>query len=423
MIQSLVLVTQNYLHFAGRQTLADIASRVRLSIVLEPEEVLNPHVAPYIAEVHRLKGRTERNLQPSFDAEDLAALARREIAAAGGDPHAVRLFCQHEDNVLPTAQARAATGIPGDGPDLVSRFRDKILMKEALADKFPDALPKYRPLAVERAAADAQAYYAELVAQLGTRKLVVKPTCGAGSLNVAIITGPQDLRAAAERIQTDERAFDYEVDEFLEGTMHQCDSFVRDGEVIFSGILELGCSNFDFVQGKPLSVYPVTDPGDYQRLFDFNQAVVTALGFRDGSVHHELFVRRDPDGVPVLKFVEIAARVPGGLGVPFHERNSGINLIDENLRLALGAAERPGFRIRNDVVSALLPVGHGTVVALNEPKISSEYSIAWRVAVGDVVDSRSLIDNAGILTLTNSDAAVLRRDFESLQQYVPVTCG
>lgn len=423
MVKTLVLVSQAYLGFATREALATVASRVRIAIVLEHEDVLNPALAPFVHEVHRLRGHSRQNLQPAFAAEELAAVTRQEIAAAGGDPASVVLFCQHEDNVLPTAQARLLTGVPGDGPELVRRFRDKIVMKQALADSLPQALPRYLPLDVERAGADADAYYRELAGRLGRSRLVVKPTAGAGSLDVVIVSGPQDLRAAAGRIRSSEREFAYEVDEFLEGTMYQCDSFVRHGEVRFCGILELGCSNFDFVKGHPLSVYSVAEENDYRELFAFNQAVVTALGFTDGSTHHEMFVQRRANGTLSVKFVEIAARVPGGLGVPFHERNSGINLVDANLLLALGdpRADTVTFETRHDVVSALLPVGHGRITALNEPELASDYSIDWRVRVGDVVDSRSLIDNAGILTLVNVDRAALRRDFESLQAYVPVS--
>ncbi len=35
------------------------------------------------------------------------------------------------------------------------------------------------------------------------------------------------------------------------------------------------------------------------------------------------------------------------------------------------------------------------------------------------MDSRSLADTAGILTLYNADPKVLRADFEALQHYVP----
>lgn len=424
MIESLVFVSQAYLQYATNKTLEQAASRARLSIVLDRGEDLHPKLVPYVSEVHRLTGRMRTNLQPSFDGDELTAVVGRQIDASGGDPGKVALFCQHEDNVLPAAYARRRTGIRGDGPDLVRRFRDKLAMKQALAERLPESLPRYRRLSPGRAAVDPAGYYDELTAALGTEKLVVKPTLGAGSLNVTIVTSPAGLAVAAEKIRDSDREFEYEVDEFVKGTMYQCDSFVRDGRVVFSGILELGCSNFDFVQGRPLSVCPVTDGETYRRLFDHNQDVVTTLGFQNGSTHHEVFARWTGDGRLIIKFIEIAARVPGGLGVPFHELNSGINLIDANLWLALGDAVVDDLSIdrRNNVVSALLPVGHGTIASLNEPDILSEYSIDWRVQVGDVVDSRSLVDNAGILTLLNDDPDVLRRDFESLHGYVPVTC-
>ncbi|GAB3667701.1 hypothetical protein GCM10027589_33740 [Actinocorallia lasiicapitis] len=424
MIKNLVLVSQSYLGFATDETLAHAASRARISLVLDAEEKIHPRLAPHVAEVHRLTGTVRHTLQPSFDVAELTALVRSVLTASGGDPAELALFCQNEDNVVPVAHVRELLGIAGDGPELVRRFRDKVVMKQALAARLPEVLPRYRRLDLDRIDADAASYFTELVAELGTDTLIVKPTGGAGSLNVAVIAGAADLVTAAARIRADSREFAYEVDEHLQGTMYQCDSFVRDGKVVFSGILELGCSNFDFVQGRPLSVHPVTDEELYGRLFAYNQDVVSALGFRDGSTHHELFVRRTADGGITTKFVEIAARVPGGLGVPFHERNSGINLIDANLWLALGdpRADSVTFDRRDNVVSALLPVGRGRVVALNEPELASAYSIGWNVAVGDTVDPRSLIDNAGILTLTHDDPAVLRRDFESLATYVPVTC-
>nr|BFE97089.1 hypothetical protein GCM10020185_76250 [Pseudomonas brassicacearum subsp. brassicacearum] len=70
-------------------------------------------------------------------------------------------------------------------------------------------------------------------------------------------------------------------------------------------------------------------------------------------------------------------------------------------------------------MSALLPLRKGRISQLNEPPISSTYDIDWRVAPGMVVDSRSLADTAGILTLYNADPKVLRADFEALQDYVP----
>lgn len=425
MIESIVFISQGYLGYATVATLEKAAAQARLSVVLLPGEELHPRLVPYISKIHRVAGQARSHVVPAFGADELTQIALAEIESRGGDPARVALFCQIEDNVLPTALVRQRTGIRGDGPELVRRFRDKVAMKEALGRALPGALPRYRRLSLPRVAADPAGYYGELAAELGTGKMVIKPTCGAASVDVAMVGSPADLTLAAQKMRDGGREFDYEVDEFLTGTMHQCDSFVRHGKVVFSGILQLGCSNFDFVQGRPLSVYPVTDEETYRQLFDFNQQVITALGFQDGSTHHELFVRRENDGRLTMTFLEIAARVAGGLAIPFHELNYGVNLIDACISMTLEdeAADSLTITPRNNMVSALLPVGHGTIVSLNEPDVASSYSIDWRVRVGDVVNCQSVVDSAGILMLRNDDPAVLRRDFENLQSYVPVTCA
>ncbi|WP_287814132.1 ATP-grasp domain-containing protein, partial [Pseudomonas sp.] len=257
----------------------------------------------------------------------------------------------------------------------------------------------------------------ELAERLGL-PLVLKPVNAAGSFEVSIIGNEAEFTRAREQVMASPFHFDYEVDEFIDGAMFQCDSFVVDGEIRYCGVLELGCTNFDFVQGKPLSVIPVADPVLKATLEAFNRDVIAALNFRNGSTHHEVFVDRRR-GYPV--FLEIAARVPGGIGVPYHEKNSDINLIDANLYLVAGAAALEQIRPRekNNVVSALLPLRKGRISQLNEPPIASAYSIDWKVAPGMVVDSRSLADTAGILTFCNDDPTVLRADFDALQHYVP----
>jgi hypothetical protein len=426
MISGVVLVSQAYLNYASQEILEEVAAQVRLTLVVDEGEDVHSGLAPFLDEVHRLKGQTHNSLLPSFDVGELASVVRKEIELAGGDPRSITLFCQHERNVLPTAQVRKVLGIAGDGPDVMRRFKDKLAMKEALSKSMPEALPRHQLLSFERLDEDPVGYYRELVTALGTEKLVVKPTGASGSFNVAIIDTADGLRSVGERTRRHEREFDYEVDEFLQGTMYQCDSYVREGVVLFSGILELGCSNFDFLSGSPLTVYPVSDERDYRQLFEFNQAVVTTLGFANGSTHHEIYVQRRPSGELLIKFGEIGARVPGGLGVPYHQLNSGVNLMDANLLLAVGREPAPSpadAKPKNNVVSALLPVGNGEIVSLNEPDVASAFSIDWRVGVGERVDCHTLVDVAGILTLVNDDKAELRRDFESLQSYRAVTCA
>lgn len=420
MKKTVILLSQSYLHFASEAVLDHLQQQSRLVLIIHRSETPHPLLSSRVAQVYQVDGVMTESLRPELDFSQVAAIVQREIAAAGSADN-VAIFCQQEDNVLTAARVRAEFAIAGDQPETVLKFRDKLLMKQCVSAALPDAIPKHEKLDSQALNHDVDACYQALRARLGN-KMIVKPTSGAGSFNVKIIDSADDLRAVQEMIKNDDHTFSYEIDEYISGKMYQCDSFIRDGKVVFSGILELGCSNFDFVMGKPLSVYPVTDREQYQRLFAYNQAVISALCFRDGSTHHELFIKEDTQEII---FLEIAARVPGGIGVPFHTRNSNINLIDATL---LQAAESPLLEsirpdMRNNVVSALLPVGHGTVITLNEPQISSPYHIDWHIKPGAVVNSRSLIDTAGILTFTNNDSAQLRSDFEKLQAWVPVTCA
>ena len=160
---------------------------------------------------------------------------------------------------------------------------------------------------------------------------MIKPTSGAGSVNVAIIDCYADFLAFADLLAGQSYEFQYEVDSFISGVMYQCDSLVVNGEVKFASVLQLGCSNYEFVQGQPLTVTPAIDADLRAQIEGFNQQVINALGLTDGVTHHELFV--DPD-TGSITFLEIAMRIPGAMIVPFHNANSGVNLMDASLYLA-----------------------------------------------------------------------------------------
>ncbi|MCF5669652.1 biotin carboxylase, partial [Pseudomonas syringae] len=59
------------------------------------------------------------------------------------------------------------------------------------------------------------------------------------------------------------------------------------------------------------------------------------------------------------------------------------------------------------------------IFQMNNAPVSSEFVIEWKVSPGMVVDSKSLADNAGILTFYNLDPKSLRADFDALQGYQP----
>lgn len=418
MKNTLIFISQSYLNHATVDALEVVANYARMVLILPQGEDIDPKIAPFIDELYIVEASLTENIRPVFNLTSLITVITPEIARVG-TPGKVRIFCQQEDNILVAAQVRQQLNIKGDMPEIIELFKDKIKMKAAVSNIYPQNIPKHETLDIDRMCADPAAYYDYLIENLG-EKMIVKPTSAAGSFNVEIVNDITDFLRVGAMIGQDEYKFDYEIDEFISGTMYQCDSLVIDGQTTFCSILELGCTNFDFVQGKPLSVFPAIDKALYQRLYNFNQEVISELGLIDGSAHHELFIK---DQTQEIVFLEIAARVPGGIGVHFHETNSNINLIDANLYLTVNKELLAKIQPvpKNNVVSALLPVTKGIIKKLNEPDILSPYAITWYVKEGGEVDCRSLIDTAGVLTFSNDDMQVLRSDFEKLQAYIPVT--
>ncbi len=418
MISCVVFLSQSYLNFASHDALAWLCAKTETVLILHKGEEVSNKLKPYISKVHYVEGDLKSSLRPALNKESVIMLVA-ECIKNHGSPRSIRIFCQQEDNVTLAALVREHFNIPGDGCSIIAGFRDKILMKTRVSNCKLGTVPKYLAVDEEALIARPEEYYNHLKALLGD-KFIIKPVSAAGSFNVCVIESFSDMLNARNILLDEEYVFKYEADEFVSGKLYQCDSIVVEKEVFYCGILELGCSNFDFVQGKPLSVYPVISKHLYKKLFEFNKEVISSLGLENGAAHHEVFVRENGD----LIFLEIAARVPGGLGVPYHLANGNINLIDANIYLTMGCDLRSKLSpfMRNNVISALLPVGNGIIKSLNEPSISSRYEIDWYVHEGMSVNSRSLVDAAGVLMAFNDDPVALRSDFVSLQDYVPVTC-
>ncbi|MCW4446276.1 hypothetical protein BCT01_24200 [Vibrio tasmaniensis] len=417
MIKNLVLISQTYIGLGSDIILGMLSSRVKITLFISESEDVDERVLPYLDKIHKVSSSLDSSLRPVLSHENIIEILLDEISDINPS-NSFSIFCQQEDNVLTAAYVREALNIKGDLPSDMLKFRDKLLMKEIVGKLMSNSIPKHTCLDVGRAKSSEKEYYENLTKTLG-EILVIKPTSGAGSVNVKIVNNLYDFQNFIEMIEDNKYNFSYEVDEFIEGKMYQCDSIVVDGKVYFSGILELGCSNFDFVLGKPLSVFPVLDKKLCERLSIFNQSVIDALGFRNGSTHLEVFVSNDNGKIT---FLEIAARVPGGIGVPYHKKNSNVNMVDATLLLSCGLDIKQYIKPKfsNNVVSALLPVQNGKVLELLEPRLQSQYELQWHISVGDIVESNSLVDTAGVLTFFNDDLVQLRADFESLQAYCPV---
>ncbi|MEX3960368.1 acetyl-CoA carboxylase biotin carboxylase subunit family protein [Trinickia sp. EG282A] len=217
-------------------------------------------------------------------------------AALGGID---RLIALSEFDLMAAARLRNAFGIFGDRPFTVVRFRDKAVMKRAVAAA---------DLRVPRFVAMKDVVFRD-PKLIGAMRfpLILKPRSGAASAGVRRV----DTRAELDALWPTLPLADYECEEYIEGTIYHVDGFVAGGAFAIARASRYVNTCLDFAQGKPLGSV-MLDPGPLNdALLTFARACLHALALSDGAFHIEII-----DGVDGLYFLEVGARVGGG-EIPF----------------------------------------------------------------------------------------------------------
>jgi hypothetical protein len=229
------------------------------------------------------------------------------------------IICLSEFDLLTAAQLRAKFGIPGVAPDIVIRFKDKTVMKETILSAgipAPSFVEASDFIAIDR-----------LIIESGF-PLILKPKVGAASKGVYKINDGYELNHALNQ----ENIFDYECENYLQGSIYHIDGLIRDGAIQFIKPSRYINTCLGFTQGEPLGSVLI-DPGSkFELLVDFTNSCLRALGLTNGAFHLEVI--EDEKGK--LYFLEIGARVGGG-EIPFVIRDLfGIDLVGEWLRIEFG---------------------------------------------------------------------------------------
>ncbi|MEM5440222.1 biotin carboxylase [Paraburkholderia diazotrophica] len=254
---------------------------------------------------------------PDFGDEDALHAAVRACSSALGGID--RLVALSEFDLMAAARLRNSFSIPGDLPDAVVRFRDKAVMKHAVAAAGL-CVPRFAALE-NLTSPDAE--------PINTMRfpLIAKPRTGAASVGVRRVDTEAQFNALLPTLPLVE----YECEEYIEGTIYHIDGFVVDGAFVIARASRYINTCLEFAQGKPLGSV-MLDPGPLNdALLAFADASLRALALVNGPFHLEII--RGPDA---LYFLEIGARVGGG-EIPFLFRD----LYDIDL-FALWVAQQSG---------------------------------------------------------------------------------
>ena len=210
-----------------------------------------------------------------------------------------RVECLWEPGMVLAARLREALGVDGLGVEKTIPFRDKVRMKEVLAQAGV-RIPRFaraRSAAEVRKAAKHCGY-----------PLIIKPIDGAGSADTYTCRSDSELENALGLVR---HVKELTVEEFIEGEEFTFDTICTEGRILFENVgwyrpKPLVARLNDWISPQCVVLRDLEAP-HVKKGRELGRQVLAAMGFRSGFTHMEWFYT--PKGEAV--FGEIGARAPG----------------------------------------------------------------------------------------------------------------
>lgn len=211
-----------------------------------------------------------------------------------------RIEATVEAHILPVANVRERSGIPGTSVRTAYLCRDKPAMKEVLREA---GIPCAQAARV-RSPGEARAF----AAAVGF-PVIIKPTAGAGAAGTYRADDGEQL----ERVILDSGLRDgaeAAAEEFIEGHEGFLDTLTVDGVIAHEFVTHYYPNVLDAMRSRWISPQMVAtnriDEAGYQEVRGLARKVIEVLGIETSATHMEWFF--GPKG---LKFSEIGCRPPG----------------------------------------------------------------------------------------------------------------
>ncbi|SCB49507.1 ATP-grasp domain-containing protein [Rhizobium multihospitium] len=250
-----------------------------------------------------------------------------------------RIVAVTERYLLHAAKLREELSLPGMTLAETLPFRDKVLMKEAVAAgglRVPE-FAEYTP----QAARDLLSRY---------KRVVAKPRFGAGSKGIVFLDTVRDADTFEQRYKDD--LPDYEVEEFISGQLFHIDSIVDCGKVVAAtaGLSIDPPSNFE--TSRPYRDVSIEPSDLLDELLDFNTRVMAQFPAFRGVTHLEVFKAEDG-----IYFCEIGARAGGGGVIASFQHRTGYNLDEIVLQSHLEGAVPASMNVSNAMTGYVMIYG------------------------------------------------------------------
>jgi biotin carboxylase len=269
-----------------------------------------------------------------------------------------------ERTVLPAAWLRSHLALAGNSAESAYLCRNKLAMKRRLQMHGIEC--------VDFLAVTGRTTAAGLIRHLGL-PLVLKPVDSSGSRGAIVAREQREVEAALQPGMLAES--------FAHGIEMSVESFVQDGEVLFTNLTE-------YLVPLWSNVLPAKVTSNMRRdLVELNRKVIQALGIKRGMTHMEVFLTAT---APL--FSEIAVRPPGGYLMDLLGHAYGIETWPAFIRVELGHSVNFPKQPKQCAGVVLLHPGQGRVKrvkGLNQiNQLPGVIEAECRVSPGESLDRR-----------------------------------
>ncbi|HYW32238.1 MAG TPA: ATP-grasp domain-containing protein [Gemmatimonas sp.] len=267
--------------------------------------------------VHELPELARRHLSAYLQVPDLFTnpeSAIVQLRAWLGSRTIDRVCCLWEPGVEIAAQIREALGVPGQSYEQALRFRNKDLMKQALASGGV-RVPRHEVASSAKGVWEA----AEIIGY----PLIIKPIAGAGSQDTFRCDDADDVTSAISQLG---HIHEVDVEEFIDGEEFTYDTICAGGEIKYFHIgyyrpRPLVARTKEWISPQTLTYRNVDDPWVAGGRA-MGEDVLRVLGYDTGFTHMEWYLKSNGEAV----FGEVAARPPGARTVDLMNYASDVDL-------------------------------------------------------------------------------------------------
>jgi hypothetical protein len=299
------------------------------------------------------------------------------------------------------------------------RFNNKIVMKQLLS-KASLLIPKHITFDALSYRSHPDSYIAKITTTLSF-PLIAKPINSWGCIGIKKIESFEQLNAWCKKVNITETT--YEIDEYIEGKVYNCDSYIKNGKIIFTQISECSNSCYDFICGSTKGTIALPhDDAIYTLLCEYTVKAHEAIGIPSGGVTHlEAILTKDMN----IYFIEIGHRSPGILIPAMYKKSLNISTIESHILLQIDDGYELDIKQGSYCAWIAFPNKNGKMSNKYTPEINSDYNLEWYINLGDSMSSvKTGRDYAGRALLWNDDYQQLRKDFFYLNlfNFFDVTC-